>query len=121
MMLAQLLQKHGLGARVLPHETVSRRAVGQLQAEGVTMVCISYLEIKGSPSHLRYLLRRIRQRLPHVRVLVGLWPADDAILTDATLRGAIGADDYVTSLRDAVNACLKAAQVSASAAPQGKS
>jgi hypothetical protein len=110
IILAQLLQKHGLGARVVPHEAVSRRAVVHLQAEGVAMVCISYLEIRGNPSHLRYLLRRMRQQLPEVRLLVGLWPADDAILSDTELRSLVGADEYVTSLREAVNACLRAAQ-----------
>jgi hypothetical protein len=110
MMLAQLIRKHGLGARVAPHEAVSRRAVSQLQGDDLGMVCISYLEISGSPSHLRYLLRRIRQRLPKVRMLVGLWPAEDAILHDTAMRSLVGADDYVTSLREAVNACIRATQ-----------
>jgi hypothetical protein len=117
--LAQLLQKHGLGARVLGNEAVSRRAISRLEADSVAMVCISYLEISGNPSHLRYLLRRVRQRLPKARILVGLWPADDAILHDEALRSLVGADDYVTSLRDAVNACLAAAQGSAAADMSG--
>ena len=31
-------------------------------------------------------------------------------MSDQEVRAALGADEYVTSLRDAVNACLKAAQ-----------
>ena len=31
-------------------------------------------------------------------------------MSDQKVRAALSADDYVTSLRDAVNACLKAAQ-----------
>ena len=57
-MLAQLLRKHGLGARVVPHEAVSRSNILGLDVKGVAMVCISYLEISGNPAHLRYLLRR---------------------------------------------------------------
>jgi hypothetical protein len=38
-----------------------------------------------------------------------LWPADDAVLRDDDLRAAIGADYYVTSLREAVAACLEVA------------
>ena len=38
--------------------------IGTLDGEGVAMVCLCYLEIGGTPSHLRYLLRRLRQRLP---------------------------------------------------------
>jgi hypothetical protein len=108
-MLAQLLRKHGLGTRVVPHEAVSRSAVLSLDTAGVRMVCISYLEISGTPAHVRYLLRRLRRRIAGVPVLVGLWPADDAIMRDEELRSIVGADYYVASLRDAVVCCLKAA------------
>lgn len=109
-MLSQLLHKNGLKARVLPHEAASRMRVGSLDGEGVAMVCLCYLEIGGTPSHLRYMLRRLRQRLPAARLLVGLWPADQAILTDDRLRAAVGADAYTTSLREAVEACLETAR-----------
>ena len=42
-------------------------------------------------------------------ILVGLWPAEDAVLSDEKMRTAIGADYYVTSLREAVKRCLEAA------------
>jgi hypothetical protein len=109
-MLGQLVEKHGLGTQVVPHQAVSRSAIFSLDTTGVQMVCISYLEISGSPAHLRYLLRRLRQKVPHAPILVGLWPADDAILTDEKLRTTIGADYYVASLRQAVLCCLKAAK-----------
>ena len=63
----------------------------------------------GSPSHLRYLIRRLRQRLPEASILVGYWPAEEAILRDARIRAAIGADYYTSSLHDTVEACLEAA------------
>ena len=72
-------------------------------------MCISFLEISGSPSHLRCLIRRLRDRLPGRPILVGLWPADDAVLGDERLRSAIGADEYTTSLRAAVEICLRRA------------
>jgi hypothetical protein len=109
-MLAQLLHKSGLTARVLPHEAASRHRIHTLEGDGVAMVCLCYLEIGGTPSHLRYLLRRLRQRLPHARLLVGLWAAEQAILTDDRLRAAVGADLYTSSLREAVEACLEAAR-----------
>ena len=109
-MLAQLLHKNGLKARVLRHDAASRTHINELDGEGVAMVCLSYLEIAGTPSHLRYMLRRLRQRLPAARLVVGLWPVEQAILTDDRLRAAVGADVYTTSLRDAVEACLEAAR-----------
>jgi predicted PurR-regulated permease PerM len=116
-MLRQLLEKHGIGARVSDYRAASREAIGMLDVNEVAMVCVSYLDIAGTPSHLRYLMRRLRQRLPQALILIGVWTADDAVLTDKQLRAAIGADFYTTSLREAVNICVEAAtQKSAAAA-----
>jgi predicted PurR-regulated permease PerM len=108
-MLAQLLVKHGLGARAARYEEASRAGVGRMDVGGVAMVCISYLEITGNPAHLRYLLQRLRKRLPDVELLVGLWPANDPVLRDAELRRLVGADRYVNTLHEAVDACIEAA------------
>jgi predicted PurR-regulated permease PerM len=115
-MLAQLLGKHGLRARVISQDAASRAHIMSLDVEGVAMVCVSYLEASGSPSPLRYLMRRLRQRLPGAPILVGLWQADAAVLADERLRAAVGADHYVTTLRDTVNACLAAVQAASEAA-----
>ena len=112
-MLAQLLTKHGLGAKAVPHGAVTRSGIGGLDLSGVAMVCISYLEITGTPSHLRYLLRRVRQKGPSTPILVGLWPADEAVLRDDRLRAAVGADYYASTLREAVTACLEASRQAA--------
>ena len=118
-MLSQLLGKHGLRARVVSHEAVSRAHIAALDVESVAMVCVSYLEASGSPSPLRYLMRRLRQRIPGASILVGLWQADAVLLEDERLRAAVGADHYVTALRDAVNACLEAVQAASEAAHVG--
>jgi hypothetical protein len=74
------------------------------------MVCISYIDISGNPAHLRYLLRRLREHLPNAPLLVGLWPAQDPVLRDRHLRQVVGADYYVSTLQEAVEACLAAAR-----------
>jgi predicted PurR-regulated permease PerM len=112
-MLAQLLRKHGLDAQLARYEAVSRASIGSFGVQNAAMVCISYLDIKGNPAHLRYLLRRLRQRLPHAEFLVGLWPAQDPILRDPHLRQTVGASYYVSTLHEAVEACLAVAQKSA--------
>ena len=110
-MLAQLLGNQGIASRVVPHAVTARTMVGALDVSGVAMVCITYLELSGTPSHLRYLLRRLRQHLPpEVPVLVGLWPTDEPMLQDERLRAAVGADHYTTSLHEAVEACLAVTQ-----------
>ncbi len=113
-MLVQLLGKHGLGARLTPYEAASRDRMETLDMAGVAMVSISYLDISGNPAHLRYLMQRLRRKLPKgTPILVGLWPAEEAALTDKAIQQEIGADYFTSSLRDAVDACLKVARSAA--------
>ncbi len=106
-MLAQLLEKQGLASRVAPYAAIGRAAIGGLNVTDVTMVCICCLALSGNLSHLRYMMRRLRARLPRgVPVLVGFWPEDEEMLRDERLRAAVGADDYVSSLHQALDRCL---------------
>lgn len=114
-MLAQLLAKRGLHARVVSQDAVSRGAIDALDVSGVRMICVSWLESSGRLSGLRYLTRRLRQRAPGVPTLVGLWQADVSMLDEDRLKGVIGADHYTISLRDAVEACV--GQAHAATAP----
>jgi predicted PurR-regulated permease PerM len=112
-MLAQVLGKRGLRARVVPHEAVSRNHVATLDVADVQLICVSYIEGANSLSALRYLTRRLRQHTPGATIMVGLWAADPALLIDERIRAAVGADLYVNSVRDGVDACLAAARQSA--------
>jgi predicted PurR-regulated permease PerM len=105
-MLAQLLGKHGLDAEVVDAHRVTRGARDAFDTSGIAMVCVAYLEINGSPSHLRYLLRRLRARFPGLPLLVGIWPTEDPVQVDQRLRAVIGADFYAGSLHEAVGICL---------------
>ena len=104
-MLAQLLRKQGLQAGIVPQEAVSRTRIAALDVTGVAMMCISFISVGGT-ARLRYLLRRLRERQPTARLLLGLWPAQDTDLVEGDLRRALGADFYATSLREAVRTCL---------------
>lgn len=108
-MLAQLLVKHGLRARTVPYDAVSRSKIASFDPGDAAVVCISYLDIRGNPAHLRYLLRRLREKLPHAHLLVGFWPPEDPVLTRQEDSPDAAADSHVTSLREAVQACLSAA------------
>jgi methylmalonyl-CoA mutase cobalamin-binding subunit len=101
-MLAQLLGQRGIEARRIPNDAVSRETIAALNVEAVDVIAISYLEVTGSPAKLRYLVRRLRERAPAARIIVGLWPQGEAALSDAAIQRALGADRYVGSLADAV-------------------
>ena len=117
-MLAQLLAKHGIAARTLPHSAVTRSQVGQLGSGDAAMVCLCYVEVAGDPSRLRYLLRRVHQQLPRTPVLVGLWPGDLSALPDERLRLVIGADHISATLADAVNTCLQSVRADVDKVPE---
>jgi predicted PurR-regulated permease PerM len=104
-MLAQLLEKHGLGARVEGADAVAISNIFRLDTAGIGMVCLSYLDA-GSPARMRYAIRRMRRKLPEAQVLLGCWMAD---IDKATLREMTKADDIATTLREAVRLCLEAA------------
>ena len=109
-MLVQLLGKHGMGGRLVSYADVGRDRVETLDVAGAKMACVSYLDISGSPAHLRYLMQRLRRRLPKgAPLLVGLWPAEDSTLKDASIRAQLGADYFTTSLAEAVSSCVDAA------------
>ena len=70
------------------------------------MVCISYLDISGSPAHLRYLIQRLRPRLPPgTPILVGLWATEDTTPKNEKTKGVVGADYFTGSLEQAVTSC----------------
>ena len=109
-MLSQLMEKRGFGARRIEHEAASRARIAGLDIERAKLICISYLEIGGTPSHLRYLVRRIAARAPGVPILVGMWPEGEAALSNLEIQRVLGADHYVGSLTQAVEVALDIAQ-----------
>ena len=113
-MLAQLLGKHGIGARVVPSESVSVANLFRLDVSGVQMACLCYLE-PGSFTNARYLVRRLRRRLPRATIIDGFWTltAQESVERDAL--GATRADGVATSLRQAVEQIINAARTAASA------
>ena len=108
-MLAQLVRKHGLGARVVTHEAISRATINTLEIGQIGAICISYCEATGSPAHLRFLLRRLRQRAPGAVVILALWRGEAATQDwdDDLLKTAQGA---AGTLREVLNRLLDAAE-----------
>jgi hypothetical protein len=76
---------------------------------GALMIVLCYVEIVGTPAHLRYLLRRLRKHAPEAKIMVGVWQSDHPIFRDESIRAAIGGDEYFASLRDGVVRSLQIA------------
>ena len=107
-MLRQLLDKHGIGARAIASEAASTANLFQLDVAGVQLACLSYLE-PGGLTNARYLVRRLRRKLPRARIVLGFWTlsAEEAASLDAV--AVTGCDAVVTSLSEAVALIVAAA------------
>ncbi len=104
-LLAHVVEKHGLGARVVPASEVSPANLARLDVEGVQVVCVSYLD-PGNYKNARYLVRRLKKRMPDAHPIAGFWgyAQNDSHYLDSI--EAMEMDDVVSSLGQAVERIL---------------
>ena len=72
LLLVDMLGKHGIAAKVVGAEQTSAAHIDDLDADGVRVTCVSYLE-PGTYKNARYQVRRLRKRMPGVPVLAIFW------------------------------------------------
>jgi predicted PurR-regulated permease PerM len=99
-MVAQVLGERGLSVRVLPPISVSQDAIGQLDLDGVEVVCLSYVHPQPRV-FARYVCRRLKRRAPDLRVAVCFW-STPAVSISGELTKQMAADAVVVSLEAAV-------------------
>ena len=107
-MLAQLLGKQGISARVVPSNEVSAANMPRFDAAETEIACLSYLEAGGFTNAL-YLIRRLRRRRPAIRIILGLWTLSEEAVESRNALRETGADVIVTSLAQAIPAVRDAA------------
>ncbi len=104
-LLAHLLSRKGCRAEVVASPAVSRGNIGNFNPEGVSVLGVCYVDFSGAIAPVRFLLRRLRQRLPRARLFMAVWPQDHSLVRDRDLQHAFEVT-CVTSLRQAVSLCL---------------
>ncbi len=72
LLLVDMLHKYGVAARVVNSEQISAAQIDSLDAQGVRVACLSYLE-PGTYKNARYQVRRLRKRMPGVPVMAIFW------------------------------------------------
>ena len=107
IMLGQLSTAHGLAARVEPAEALSTTNLFRLDAGGVAIVCLIYLDANG-PAHMRYAIRRLRRKLPKATFILGCWMQNKEPAVLEQMRDAAKADLVAASLGEAVKLCIEA-------------
>jgi hypothetical protein len=73
IMLAQLLGKHGISARTESARSLATPNVFRLEAAGVMMTCLCYVDTK-SAAHMRYTIRRLRRKLQDAKIVLVCCP-----------------------------------------------
>lgn len=72
MMLAQVLEREGYCSEYASVDRLASEYVELVEKKGVQVVVISALP-PGATTHSRYLVKRLRQRFPDLKIIVGLW------------------------------------------------
>ena len=104
-MLAQLLSKHGLAARVEGPDALSTANIFRLQTKGIAMAVVSFMD-QRSAAQMRYTIRRLRRKLPDAPIVLGCWTAENA----SALAETVKADAVAVTLREAVKLCVERAR-----------
>jgi predicted PurR-regulated permease PerM len=109
-MLAGVLARYGLKVTVLG-DALSAGSIVSLESSKTKLVWLSYLAAGGGETQIRYLIRRLRRILPAgATVLVGYWTGDPEGSAFRAVEKTAGADAYATTLTDAAEICVRAAQ-----------
>jgi len=106
---AQLVQKCGIGARVIGGERLRHGALSPEDIEGVRLICLSALDVRERSSHARFLVRRLRRSVPGALLLGCFWKLDPDTSRDKAILDSISVDAKAHTLHGAVSFALRAA------------
>lgn len=96
-LLARLLDPTLWEVDVAPPNTLTAELIGRVGETGPAVVVIASVP-PGGLTHTRYLCKRIRQRYPELKIVVGRWSAGDLDPATAEPLRAAGADEVAGSL-----------------------
>jgi predicted PurR-regulated permease PerM len=104
LVVAQVLRKRGFGVRAEQAESLSVSRIFTLDTEGVSAICVSYIE-SATAAQIGYAVRRLRRKVPEAFILIALL-GNHAVGEEADqLRQASNADAIETTL-EGVRECL---------------
>jgi hypothetical protein len=111
IMLAHVLEKHGVPAWVQPYADVASPKNIRVDAADARLVCLSYFGAASKPAHVRFLIRRLKRLMPQAQFLAGFWMLGEGHDKAEEWRKAVGADFVATSLTEATAVVVREASV----------
>ncbi|HEV3007500.1 MAG TPA: AI-2E family transporter, partial [Burkholderiales bacterium] len=97
---ARVLPPADFAAQVIGHPVLAGEIVDRIAESGAKIVCISAIPPQAA-IQAGYLVKRLKSRLPEVKVLVVIWTSEDIARARARL-GEAGADKVVSSFPEAI-------------------
>ncbi|MEA2925697.1 MAG: hypothetical protein QOD25_2819, partial [Alphaproteobacteria bacterium] len=85
LMVAQLIERDGIGARVEQADALSVSRIFSLDTKDVALVCLCYVE-SATSAQVRYALRRLRRKAPDAFILVTMLGASNTSDARETLK-----------------------------------
>src|SRR4029079_1576520 len=85
LMVAQLIERDGIGARVEQADALSVSRIFSLDTKDVALVCLCYVE-SATSAQIRYALRRLRRKAPDAFILVAMLGASNTTEVRETLK-----------------------------------
>lgn len=104
-LFAQILGKHGIGAKIEPAGALTIGRISRLSAVGARIVCLSYLDADASGASARFAVRRLRRRLAEAKILAGFWQIDPG--QSGEVPAETKADFCATRFKEALDFCLE--------------
>jgi hypothetical protein len=97
--LATLTEIHGIKARTERPEALGAANSDKLDLSATALICLSSMNMK-TPAHIHYAARRLKNRAPDAKLLLGIWSvADDKAVID--LKNAVSADYVARTFHEA--------------------
>ena len=107
IVLATILEVHGIKARVERSEALAALNLAKLDFSDTALISLSCIDVKNA-AHIQYSARRVRNRAPDAKILLGVWSAtDDKPLID--LKDALNADYVARTFYEAASIILQEA------------
>ena len=110
LMVAQLVERQGIGARAEQADALSMARVFSLDTKEVALICLCYVE-NATSAQVRYAVRRLRRKAPNAFILVALVGAADN-LDEQAVREFANVELVKQSLAETVERILEAASAS---------
>jgi predicted PurR-regulated permease PerM len=100
LVLARMLEAPEFNPQVISYPLLAAETMGEIEAKACKLICISAVPPHAA-AQAGHLCKRLKSRLPELRVVVALWTTESSDKLKARLHDA-GVDHVVTRLPEAI-------------------